>query len=220
MFRQLLKVGKKIRVSRIDTDEVWYDSTIQDVNEKNFFIDIPYQDNLPLVLQRGDQVRANLALENERLEFITTVVGFKLDNIPLFILSLPKNYNRIQNRKFYRLPIMIEIFYAELEEGSQQQEFHRSYTLDISGGGVRILVSKAYAKGTCLVIKIPLPCGDIVDEICVLGRVIRSGKIESSPASYAAIEFTDITRSQQDKIVKFIFNKLIAAKRTNFTPSV
>lgn len=213
MIEQWIKINQKIRVSRDNAEVDWYDSNIQDVEGKVFHISIPYQNALPLILDKGDRVEMNIVLQNERIEFKTTVIGRKLDNIPLFTLSFPDKYTRIQQRQFVRLPIMTDIFYAEVKEDDEKQEFLKSCTLDISGGGVRFLVGKIYPKGTKLLLKLVLPIGDKLEEIAHTGKVVRSGNTDLSTAPHVAVEFSGISRRQQDSIARFIIHETLKSKR-------
>lgn len=213
MIEQWVKVNQKIKVSRLYAED-WYDSIIQDVDGKKVIhIGLPYQNSNPLILHRGDPVKINIAARNEKIEFNSTVLGNHIDRIPLFALSFPESYARVQQRRFVRLPIMMDIYYAEKTEGREKPEFLRSYTLDISGGGVKMLVIKIYPKETNLLLKFNLPEGDKTEEFTVLGRVVRSRKVDHSFASYAAIEFSNITKNQQDRLVRFIFEKMSSTKR-------
>jgi len=210
---QWIKVNQKIRVSRSEEREDWYDSSIQDVGQEKFYIAVPYQRAIPLILNNGEQVNVNIVLKEARIEFKSTVLGRRVDNIPLFALSWPDSYARVQQRKFVRLPVMLDVFYAEVPEEGKEPEFIKSCTLDISGGGARILAGKNFAENTGLLLKLYIPKGGRLEEIAVSGRVVRTCEADTGAAIHAAVEFIDITSRQQDLIVNFTLNEIARSRR-------
>jgi len=207
-----IKINQSIKVSRDEKVLDWYDSNIQDVQKGKFYITIPYQKASPLILAKGDRVIVNIILQGARVEFNSTLLGRHVDNIPLYALSWPDSYNRVQDRKFVRLPVIIDIFYAEVPQEGESPQYIKSSAQDISGGGVRMLVNKMYEAGTVLLLKFHLPIGDKSQEIAVSGRVVRSCETGARAAS-VAVEFTNVTNRQQDIIVRYIFNKLAKSRK-------
>ncbi|MDF9407010.1 MAG: Flagellar brake protein YcgR [Pelotomaculum sp. PtaB.Bin013] len=209
---QWIKINQSIRVSRDMKEPDWFDSNIQDVQKGKFYITIPYQKANPLILSKGDRVIVNIVLQGARIEFISAMLGRRVDNIPLYSLSWPDDYNRVQDRKFVRLPVIMDIFYAEVPKEGESPRYIKSSVQDISGGGVRMLVKNIYEAGTALLMKFNLLLGDKSEEIAVSGKVVRSGKISATAIS-AAVEFTNITNRQQDIIVRFILNRLAKSRK-------
>lgn len=209
MINQWIKIHQTIQVSRDNVKEDWYKSKIQDVDKKHFYIDMPYQNALPLVLRRGDQVQVQIFLAGERIEFKSTVIGKRYDNIPLFTVAMPDNYKRVQLRNFVRLPIMMDAYYAVIAEDSEDiPQFVKTTTLDLSGGGIRIEVDKKYPNGTKLLLKFTLQIKNMNYEVEVAGKVARCYYPDNTNTVLAATEFTNITRRQEDLIVRFIITKM------------
>ena len=173
---------------------------------------MPYQKALPLVLSRGERIQVQILLAGERIEFKSTVFGKRYDNIPLFTLSMPDDYKRVQLRNFVRLPIMMDAFYAVIPEDPEDvPQFIKTTTLDLSGGGIRIAVDKEYPSGTKLLLKFTLQIKNMNHEVEVTGKVTRSYYPDNTNTILAATEFTNITRRQEDLIVRFIINKMSAS---------
>lgn len=209
---QWIKINQSIRVSRDMKELDWFDSNIQDVQKGKFYITVPYQKANPLILGKGDQVIVNIVLQGARVEFKSALLGRRVDNIPLYILSWPDDYNRVQDRKFVRLPVIMDIFYAEVPKEGESPRYIKSSLQDISGGGVRMLVKNMHEAGTVLMMKFNLLIGEKTEEIAVSGKVVRSSKISATAIS-AAVEFINITNRQQDIIVRFILNKLAKSRK-------
>jgi len=207
-----IKINQSIRVSRDQKELDWYDSNIQDVQKRKFYITIPYQKASPLILTKGDTVIVNIILQGARVEFKSILLGRHVDNIPLYALSWPDSYNRVQDRKFVRLPVIIDVFYAEVPQEGNNPQFIKTFAQDISGGGIRMLVNKRYEAGTVLLLKFNLPIGDKSQEIAVSGRVVRFCETDVLAAG-VAVEFTDVTNRQQDIIVRYIFDRLAKSRK-------
>ena len=165
-----------------------------------------------MVLSRGERIQVQILLAGERIEFKSTVFGKRYDNIPLFTLSMPDDYKRVQLRNFVRLPIMMDAFYAVIPEDPEDvPQFIKTTTLDLSGGGIRIAVDKNYPSGTKLLLKFTLQIKNMNHEVEVTGKVARSYYPDNTNTILAATEFTNITRRQEDLIVRFIINKMSAS---------
>lgn len=207
-----IKINQSIRVSRDGEKPDWYDSNIQDIQDGKFYITIPYQKTNPLVLARGDRVIVSIVMQGAKIEFHSTVLGRHIDNIPLYALNMPDSYNRVQDRKFVRLPVVMDIYYAEVPPEGGSPQYIRASVQDISGGGVRMAADKIYESGTELLLKFYLPLAGQLEEINVSGKVVRSCEAGATVASQA-VEFIRVTRKQQDIIMRYILDKLAKSRK-------
>jgi c-di-GMP-binding flagellar brake protein YcgR len=208
-----MQVNQVIWVTRADGQDDWYVSNVQDCDNKNFCISIPTQGPNPLILHEGDAAKVLLISEVSRFEFQTLVTGRRYDNIPLYVLALPKEYKRIQLRDFVRIPIVLEMHYAELPEDGQAPVFIPCSCLDLSGGGMRLLLKKGYHTDTGLLLKFTLPFDKYVENVEAMGKVVRSSLINSVNLYHVGVEFIKISRRQQDLVVRFILSKLYGQNR-------
>lgn len=211
--KDLIKVNQHISVSLNDGRDDWYHSRIQGVTAEEFHIAVPYSKNSPLILNKGERVKLHIALNHGKFELKSTVTGRRLDNIPLYSLTIPDSYVRIQHRRFARLPIMMGITYAEIPEDGKEPKYAKSYTLDISGGGLRFVANKAFAESSLLLLKIPVPTGSTSEEITVYGKVVRTIATGNTTATQVAVEFEDISIKHQDMIAGFVLNEMARSRR-------
>lgn len=214
--RPRIKIKQKVRIARADLnkEEDWYLTDVQDVGENEFCVSIPFQGVMPLVLKNGELVKISMANEGERIEFKSRVIGWRADNIPLYVLSLPDEYTRVQQREFVRIPAMIDVCYAEVPESGKEPAFINSHSLDLSAGGIRIVAKKNYPKGAHLLVRFSLPLENGPVELNLLGTVVRTQPVEGSKTRFqVALKFIDIKRKQQDLIFRYIFNKMLEPRR-------
>ena len=86
--------------------------------------------------------------------------------------------------------------------------------MDISGGGVRILLDRNIEKGSLLECKLKINDEDLL----LKGEVVRSQLIQQYPITKyeIGISFVDITEYQRDQIIGFIFEEQRKLRRKGF----
>jgi len=213
MISNYIKIYDNIQISR-SGEEDWYTSKIQGLDQKYLFVDTPYHQNIPLILESGELVNGRAFLESGKFEFQSRYLEKRYDNIPLLTLTIPHEYKRYQLRKFVRLPIMIDVYYAESRHGFDGNPmFMKATSLDLSANSLRIATRKSYDSGTSLLLKFDLTARNLSFKVSVTGRVVRVTSPDQNQTFHVAVQFTDITRQQEDLIMRFIFHKTTERKR-------
>ncbi|WP_333871668.1 flagellar brake protein, partial [Desulforamulus putei] len=158
MIVEKLKVGQKVTVFPMDENEQ-YVSSVYDIDAGGIYIPIPYAGNRPLVLSRGQRVNVKYIGEDSAYVFVTEAIGRKMeqDRLPMYILKHPldSDIKRIQMREFVRVPVMIEVQYAPHHE-KDTATIKKAYTVDISGGGMKVAVKEPIYKGTMVLLTFTL----------------------------------------------------------------
>lgn len=207
-----IQINLKIRVNR-KGEKNWYASSVQDIDRNSFSISIPTLGASPLILKPGEQVNIAFVLEMSRFEFETKVIGRRYDNIPLYVMALPKRYVRVQLREFVRIPVILEVKYAVLPDDGKQPTFNICSSLDLSGGGMKLLLEEKYPESDKLILRFTLPFKTCAEEIEAVGRVVRVWRETESTLYQTAVKFERISRKQQDLIVRFILMKMSEQRR-------
>jgi c-di-GMP-binding flagellar brake protein YcgR len=206
-----IKPDQAIRVSRYEERENTYFSAIQYVREGAFDIAIPYLRTVPLVLQDYETVRIFIPTVGGMFLFTSQVLGSRFENIPMYVLSFPENFIRIQQRNFVRMLCQLELAFAEKMPEGHPAVFSRAVSFDISGAGISFITTRAYPKWTPMWIRLSLPnAAEEQEEVLLECRVVRSWRGESAGIVYLAVEFTNINARQQDLIVRYIFHRMAA----------
>jgi len=208
-----LRINHNIKVSRAGGKEDWYSSKVQDINDTGLYISVPVKGLHPMVLSVGETVIITFLWEMSRYEFETQITGWRHDNIPLYELALPEKIRRIQLREFVRVSCIMEVEYAEIPEEGRQPVFRQCDSLDLSGGGIRLLVQKEYPVNTKLMLKWALPFQNFKEQIEVIGKVVRSLPERNAKKYLTGIQFEEITRRQQDLIVRYVLRRLSEQRR-------
>ncbi|MBF7081945.1 PilZ domain-containing protein [Desulfallas sp. Bu1-1] len=208
-----LRISQKIQVAKKDSKDL-FNSSIQDIKNGVISIAMPYLKERPMVLRRNDEVTVRFTLDESSYMFETRVLGEARDNIILYRLAYPAEINRVQQRMHVRLQVMMDIQYAVLERDNKAMTYKKATTVDISGGGMKIAVRKRIKENTLIKVIFTLPLRSRPERMELAARVVRSQKVDPGKELYhLGIKFENINFGQEDKIVRFIFEKMAQQKR-------
>ena len=104
------------------------------------------------------------------------------------------------DREFFRIDVEITLRYWPLVSGVRTgRASHQK--VNLSGGGIRLVVSEPLHVEESLWIELVLP-GEKPDVVTCLGRIVRLFDGENDERQ-AALEFVKITAREQDRIIAF-----------------
>jgi c-di-GMP-binding flagellar brake protein YcgR len=220
-MEKILAVNQKIEI-RSDAQEGFYKSTVQGLLPQGFLISVPQLGGDWLHLIPGMKVEVRAFADHAQYLFATLVLDrLKENDLSLYLLSLPGDVERIQLRDYVRAKSALDVFYrevplAELPNVSLLMPDKKGITIDLSGGGLRMLIKEPIDPENLLLLKItlPLPSGRPVT-ITVLGEVKGYEKThEDQPRYEVRLSFKDISERDREKIIAAVFQKIIASAKT------
>ncbi|MEG6520924.1 flagellar brake protein [Desulfotomaculum sp. 1211_IL3151] len=218
MAEEKLRIGQRIFIFTMESDEQ-YISSVYDMDKKGIYVPIPFANKHPLVLAHRQQVRVKYMGEGSAYLFVTETLGRRVeqDKLPMYILRHPKDseITRVQLREFARVPVMLNIEYAEQVADDKQPKYKRVSTVDISGGGLKFASKEPINQGTKLQLRVPLflKAKKKSEEFILSARVMRCQLIDEGAKVYhIGVKFTDIRPQQQDMIMAFVFERMIQIK--------
>lgn len=209
-----LFLNQNIDVSKEGSNE-WYASSIQDIRDGKLFIAIPARATYKLIIHNKEKVYVNFVQNNTFFRFTTTCLGLIEDNISLYCLDEPKEIKRIQRRRNVRAAATMDVYYS-LDAQAIKPVFQKTTALDISGGGLRISTSEPVKVGTTMHLRFSLPGVKAPAEFSTRCRVMRCEPVEvngNKRIYHLGLDFLDITRTEQDKIVQYVFSLMIKQNR-------
>lgn len=208
-----IQINQKIHVTNLESRDNWYLASVQDITDYELLISIPTKGTNPLVLKKDDHLILSFISEGSRYEFSAKVIGWRYDNIPMYVITLPGEYKRVQLRQFVRISTLLDVLCAEMPESGKHPVFAKCSSLDISGGGIRLLHKKNFEVDTKLLLKIMIPLKKEPEYLEISGTVVRTWPDENLKLYKVAVKFTGISRSQQDLIVRYTFMKMSEQRR-------
>ncbi len=111
-----------------------------------------------------------------------------------------------EKRRFPRLDIRVKVEYQIAE--SPQNKI-KSFTKNVSQGGICLFLDSSLDKGTLLDLKLYMP--DKNEPILATGKIAWIEKFEVGDTKEqfeAGIEFIDIAKEDSDRVAKYVFGAL------------
>ncbi|KRQ87040.1 Flagellar brake protein YcgR [Caloramator mitchellensis] len=206
-----LNVNQKIEVLQ---DGVAYKSKVQDTNENYILIDIPLSGNRYFITHPGSTIEFFVPTEKDVTKCRSIILGKRRENnVEMIVLSLPEVIEKVQRREYFRLPITMEIKYSLLPEDKRYfdlrdvpptyyKQMNKGLSVDISGGGIKIISKEKTTPGANVLLLVPLP-----QEVMILASVIRIEELDNKTFRLA-LRFDNIDEKTRDNIIRFIFSKM------------
>lgn len=195
----------------IDMNNEIYKSNIQDVSEDYISISIPVNNHKYLPLSKGERADVIYYEGKNVYKFNTVVIGRKIEKILMIMLKKPEKVEICQRRNFVRVPLILDVLCAmvPLEKDfyhlNAQVEMFKACSVDMSGGGMRIVVDSKMKnklnRGDIIIVTIPMEN----DSLTLKGKIVRiiSNKDESKLT--CGISFVDIDRKSRERIIRILF---------------
>lgn len=133
----------------------------------------------------------------------TKIIGREEEGeVPLLHLAIPEDKYRIQRREFFRLEVREKVMYRLLDEKLEPMSvLKESYTLDISGGGVKMFIKGPVQKGTMMELYLQIPG---LENIAIISKIVNIFDVEAGLAF--GIKFIEIDEYIQEEIISWLFD--------------
>lgn len=203
-------------------DQETYICIIQDIKDKGIVINAPIRGNKYYNLHPGKNIEFYAIINKEYFRYRAIVLGKKREgNLEFILLTVPELIEKVQRREYYRQSILMDAKYKLLPEGevyTQLKSVPKSYfedmvktsTIDISGGGMKILASKNIPRGSYVIVNFSIP-----EEIEMLCVVTRSEEDKIYKNHKIGLKFIGIDIKLRERIIRFIFAKAREHAKTN-----
>jgi len=236
MIPNYLIEGVKIDVSPIlekdEKKEIYY-SQIQSLLPNGLLeISMPMEGGRLILLQQG--FRYNLVFYTPKGNY--TCIGevierYKSNQLYMVTVELKSELVKFQRREYYRIDCIMEFEYALLPQLNLSPEqnkilmeacikateytgFHSGTVLDISGGGIRFVSDYFLEPDSFLRIHLQLEFDYGTEDICLIGKVLLSDKIEGILNRFEnRVEFFQLSVEMRETIIRFIFNEERKARK-------
>lgn len=188
-----------------------YPSRIEELTPQYMAVAMPMSKGHPIILNAGEIFHGKTTAGGAVYQFTSVFKEKKLKPLPLWVVSLPYDIRKIQQRAFVRIAIAIPLELQIIDEQEEQQEPYYVSTKDLSGGGLRIICQQPLPIGTKVLVKIQLP---EMGEVQTNGEVSRNEQPQADRQLFwIGIKFLDIKEFSREKIIKFIFKKQLEQRQ-------
>lgn len=204
---------------QVNDEGVVYRSFVHEVNSEYIAVHVPSHLGTNISLMPGDNVKGKVYAQDAQYEFNSTVLGQKLERVVLYLLSVPSKMKRIQLRDYVRVQTMLPIKYKLLKEDETEQEIStqeskEAFSIDISGGGINLIVNEAVPVDALLKLKFTVKDFQNDDfTIETMARVKRKDVVPDSRKEALGLSFEGISEKDRDILIGFLFRKLLEQRR-------
>jgi len=201
---KVLKAGQRVEII---VDGQPYSSRIEDFNEVDLILAMPLDSKRrPLLPDSGTQIDACIFGEQCVYQFFSKYKDKRAAPIPVWIVSLPVEVEKKQNRKFVRVPAAIPIQVQIPDEDGGLSSPYLTETKDISGSGFLFVFDRPIAMKTKIVLETEVLAQ--VGRVKTFAEVVRCSKpVVGRELYWIGVKFIGLARPLQNKLVQFVFQK-------------
>lgn len=243
MLRDIVHIGDKIEIKQIDqqgtpikTSKTYVSQVVDFIDEDTISIASPIKDGLIVILERW---------ANYRLYFYTVkglyqcnclvLKKYRENKMPMVMVKLTSELEKIQRRQYYRLECIHEIEYRLITEEERNLEkklldgriisteeraevrkrlaqlnnlWIQACITDISGGGCRFNSEEELKPGDKIIIKLDFLLKNELKKLDITAEVIATEKMYNRYGVYEhRVEFSDIKPKDREDLIKYIFEQ-------------
>lgn len=192
-------------------DKELVDCNVKLIDESYLGISLPKKQRLEGI----NTIQLVLVEDSKLLKCKSNVLGSKISNFEqLFLISIPEIIMEIERRKFQRIPLVTTVEYSFLPDDTiyhslievtpvHYRLLKKSFTVDISAGGISIIVPKTETVGKFVLLTLQIK----FEKIITLCRTVRAVPTEDKINSNVAFEYIDIKPRQRQLILDFVNEK-------------
>ena len=166
----------------------------------------------PVYHERGKTFHGKVFDESGVYSFKSTYVDKKMGHLPIWIVTMPFDIQKNQQRSFVRFDIAIPVVIEyPLHDDQAEIVSCKLITKDLSGGGLQIICNQQITVGST--IKVTLDFSDY-GAFQIDGEVVRINQPQAERQLFwISIKFSGIHENIRDKISKFIFRKQLEQRQ-------
>ncbi len=209
LFRALEKID--VVCENVETKEiVIFSSFIKSIESDSLFIGVPQREKEEMQTCIGDYLKARITTEQCAYFFETKVVKYHQQEMKLWELTWPLCMQRSQQRKYVRAKTILEVV-LEYMDARMQWQVMRTYTKDISAGGLQAVMPSVPPEGSNVLIHLFLAEEEVLD---LKGEFVRIEYLKTEEQKhFASIKFCEMDKKMTERIVKFIFDKEVEQRK-------
>jgi len=175
-------------------------------------IAMPMEKGYPVFNGRGNTIFGKVFDETGVYSFKSTFVDKKMSHLPIWIVTMPIDIKKNQQRSFVRfdvtLPVDIE---CRLHDDKDEVVTLKLITKDLSGGGLQVICNQQLKLGSKIKLKLDFSDYGVFQ---VDGEVVRILQPQfERQLFWISIKFLSIPENIRDKISRFIFRKQLEQRQ-------
>lgn len=179
-----------------------YLSQVADIHDTTIEVTIPYVrgEIIPLRLNLG--ITMNFIGEQAAFLYETKIIDRIDEPVPMLILEYPQKKHRVQRREYFRLDVKKKVNYRILDDNLKPiTKMKETETIDISGGGLKMVLNEVINKGTLIELYIQIP---ELENTAIISRIVNIFDLPDGIA--VGVKFVEIDRYIREDIIGWLFD--------------
>ena len=195
-----------------ESDSPQYTSRIEEIIETYMIIAMPMQKGYPVFYPQGKMFYGKVFTDVGIFSFTTIYVDRKMSPLPIWIVKIPSNLEKTQQRSFVRFDIALPILFEYLVEHEEGEMISlKLMTKDLSGGGVQLISEKPVKVGKKVYVTLDLPD---FGTFKIDGQVVRSHQpLDDRKLFWISVKFLGVPNNIRDKIIRFIVRRQLEQRQ-------
>lgn len=174
-------------------------SRVEDIGPDSIIVAAPLKKGSVVPVPVSEEVLIRIGKDGAQYLFHTRVIERKGGQQPVLKLSLPFDTTNLEMRNWVRVDSNLPVLYRVL---GSEDELNESSTLNVSGGGICMVVDKPVEKDAHLELKVIMPDNTALQANGTVCRCILENKFTK-----LGICFNEIDEHHQEIIVDYVFKK-------------
>jgi len=208
-------INENDMIKFITPNKTLFEGKVKKVSENCLGITIDVRQETFVRLSENQQIELILVHARQAIKCTSVILGTSQSDFEQAILiTIPEFILAINRREFERLPIVMDIEYSILPpetrylnlnnvESKYFRSFRKTYTVDISAGGVYFVVPKNEMESEFAIVSISLRN----EKIMALCEKVRLDYTDDSKHNRIAFKYNDIKTQHRQLILDFVSEK-------------
>lgn len=209
----IFKINQRVEVALSkDYNVQHYTSRIEERLPDRLVLAMPMSKGYPVLLESNREFYGKVFTDTGVYWFRSVYYNKRMQPLPVWIVSLPYDIKKIQQRAFVRFDVALPASISFMLSPDQEEPTTiKTVTKDLSGGGVQVVSEMPLHLGTKLQVEVEVPEHGLVQAVGEVIRVFRP--VSDRKLFWLAVKFTDIQENARDKIIRFIFKKQLEQRQ-------
>ena len=203
---KVIKIGSRLEFYPEEAPE-GVSSRVEEIKNGKILAAMPMNEKgVPIIPRPGEAMMGKTPGDGCFYKFSTHYLDkAREENIPVWIVTMPAEVQKIQNREFVRVSADYTVILRPLNEYGAMGDMIITRITDISGGGIALTNDKELPVGSKAVVELTSIPG--VGMLRITGQIMRCVPIKNAttPTYQIGVKFLDMSKVHQNKLVKFIF---------------
>lgn len=190
-----------------------YQSRVEDMTPAELAIALPTAGRRPVLLDPGQAVRCRFISRRACYQFDAQVLDRRAGPVPVVVLAMPGEWERLQRRHFARLDVSVPVRYSPRLPGGgplADRPLISARTRDLSGDGCAIWTVEPPDPGTELDLFLSLPPGQVLH---LAARVVRLTGPSPAGRVLTGLRFVAPAEADRDAIIRYLFREELRRRR-------